>query len=322
MSEVNPDLHKTESQVTPASRRNFLKVGGALALGAGAAAIAACTTGSDNGAAAGPSTTSLLDKWIADKKATFGVDLTSPPMQFKDAQGNPTGYNLDLLQTMLKDLNVTPSYVELPFGQLVAAQAAGGKFDMIGLTITATPARAQQGLFCNFPALYESVTILLKPGSKVTKPSDLNAPGVIITALQGSSQEFSAKDLFPKATVKPFAQVDDGRAEVAAGRADATITGDFSVPTAIKTHPELKLLPGPPLYVDFDTWFVPAGDYKLQAWLTNWLRYRSSHGTMSAMWDKWAGNDLREQFNLQTAVVGYGGEAVVQDENGVVVRTY
>jgi hypothetical protein len=67
---------------------------------------------------------------------------------------------------------------------------------------------------------------------------------------------------------------------------------------------------------------VPVGDYKLQAWLTNWLRYRSSHGTMAALWNKWAGNDIRSQYNLTTAVVGYGGEAVVQDDTGAVVKVF
>ena len=101
----------------------MLKLGGSAILGAGAFALAACeTANSSPGTTAGAAGTdnSVLDKWLSTKTAKLGVDLTFPPIQFKDSSGNPTGYQMELTQAMMADLGVTPTYVEIPFGQLFA----------------------------------------------------------------------------------------------------------------------------------------------------------------------------------------------------------
>src|SRR5712692_59023 len=141
------------------SRRSLLKLGGSAALGLGAYALAACET-------------SVLDKWLSTKTAKLGVDLTFPPIQFKDTNGNPTGYQMELTQAMMADIGVTPTYVEIPFGQLFAGLVAG-KFDMMGISATILPSRALKGLFANFPVFYESIVVLLKPGSTITAADQL-----------------------------------------------------------------------------------------------------------------------------------------------------
>jgi len=104
------------------SRRSLLKLGGAAALGAGAWALAACetSTSSPGTTASAAGENSVLDKWISSKTAKLGVDLTFPPIQFKDSSGKPSGYQMELTEAMMADLGVTPQYVEIPFGQLFA----------------------------------------------------------------------------------------------------------------------------------------------------------------------------------------------------------
>src|SRR5215475_798075 len=114
------DEKEMQPEIAPGlpSRRSLLKLGGAAALGATAWAIAACeqSTPGTNATAAGEN--SVLDKWISSKKAKLGVDLTFPPIQFKDSAGKPTGYQMELTLRMMSDLGVTPEWVEIPFGQL------------------------------------------------------------------------------------------------------------------------------------------------------------------------------------------------------------
>ena len=289
------------------SRRSLLKLGGAAALGVGAYALAACessTAPGTNGQAAGE--TSVLDKWLSTKTAKLGVDLTFPPIQFKDSSGNPTGYQMELTIAMMQDLGVTPQWVEIPFGQLFAGLVAG-KFDMMGISATILPSRALKGLFASFPVFYESIVVLLKPGSSITDQSQLNKSGVKIAILQGSSQEFSSKALFPSATFSPFAALADSVNEVATGRADAVVLSEFDVDDSKKAHPDLGILSGPPLWVDANTYLMPLGDYKLQAWVNNWLRYNATHQRMVAGWTKWLGPGL-QKFHLTTYGVGPGAE--------------
>ena len=290
------------------TRRSLLKLGGSAILGAGAFALAACETSNSSpgttASAAGEN--SVLDKWLSTKTAKLGVDLTFPPIQFKDASGNPTGYQMELTQAMMADLGVTPTYVEIPFGQLFAGLVAG-KFDMMGISATILPSRALKGLFSSFPVFYESIVVLLKPGSGVTSQDQLGASGTKIAVLQGSSQEFSSKLIFPNATFSPFAQLADAVNEVATGRADATVLSEFDVDSSLQAHPNLKLLTGPPLWVDANTYLMPLGDYKLQAWVNNWLRYNATHQRLVSSWKKWLGPGL-QKYHLTTYGVGPGSE--------------
>jgi polar amino acid transport system substrate-binding protein len=290
------------------TRRSLLKLGGSAILGAGAFAIAACeTSNSSPGTTAGAAgETSVLDKWLSTKTAKLGVDLTFPPIQFKDSAGKPTGYQMELTEAMMADLGVTPQYVEIPFGQLFAGLVAG-KFDMMGISATILPSRALKGLFANFPVFYESIVVLLKPGSKITSQDQLNASGIKISILQGSSQEFSSKALFPSASFSPFAGVADAVNEVATGRADAVVLSEFDVDDSKKAHPDLQILAGPPLWVDANTYLMPLGDYKLQAWVNNWLRYNATHQRLVAAWTKWLGPGL-QKYHLTTYGVGPGAE--------------
>jgi len=290
------------------SRRSLLKLGGAAALGAGAWALAACetTTSSPGTTASAAGENSVLDKWISSKTAKLGVDLTFPPIQFKDSSGKPSGYQMELTEAMMADLGVTPQYVEIPFGQLFAGLVAN-KFDMMGISATILPSRALKGLFSSFPVFYESIVVLLKPGSKIAAASQLNANGTKIAVLQGSSQEFSSKGLFPSATFSPFAGVADAVNEVATGRAEGVVLSEFDVDDSKKAHPDLKILPGPPLWVDANTYLMPLGDYKLQAWVNNWLRYNATHQRLVSSWKKWLGPGL-QKYNLTTYGVGPGAE--------------
>ncbi len=249
----------------------------------------------------------MLDKWLSTKTAKLGVDLTFPPIQFKDSAGKPTGYQMELTQAMMADLGVTPTYVEIPFGQLFAGLVAG-KFDMMGISATILPSRALKGLFSNFPVFYESIVVLLSPSSSVTSSTQLD--GKKIAVLQGSSQEFSSKLLFPNATFSPFAQLADAVNEVATGRADATVLSEFDVDSSLQAHPNLKLLAGPPLWVDANTYLMPLGDYKLQAWVNNWLRYNATHQRLTSLWKKWLGPGL-QKYKLLTYGVGPGSEPEV-----------
>jgi polar amino acid transport system substrate-binding protein len=288
------------------SRRSLLKLGGSAALGLSAYALAACQTSSPGTVGQAETGTSVLDKWLSTKTAKLGVDLTFPPIQFKDSNGNPTGYQMELTQAMMADLGVTPQYVEIPFGQLFAGLVAG-KFDMMGISATILPSRALKGLFANFPVFYESIVVLLKPGSTITSSSQLNASGTKIAVLQGSSQEFSSHALFPNASFSPFAGVADAVNEVATGRADAVVLSEFDVDDSKKAHPDLQILAGPPLWVDANTYLMPLGDYKLQAWVNNWLRYNATHQRLVAGWTKWLGPGL-QKYHLTTYGVGPAAE--------------
>ncbi|MGI9111904.1 MAG: substrate-binding periplasmic protein [Gaiellaceae bacterium] len=300
------------------SRRRLLEAGGVGLLGAGVLGLTGCMGDDDdepNAAAPAGATTaggsssssgdSILDKWTREKTAKLGVDLSFPPLQFKDDSGKPTGYQVEITELMMKELGVTPEYVETPFAQLFPGLSAG-KFDMLGIAVTILPSRALRGDFADIPAFYESNVVVVKKDSNASTLEDLATSKFAV--LQGSSQAASSGALFPKATFNEFASENDAATEVAVGRADAAIFSEFSTSSVLGGNDDLAALPVPPLFVDANSYFMTQGDTKLWLWVSNWARYQASHGTFKSLWEKWVVPNT-EKFDLQTAVVGINGNA-------------
>jgi polar amino acid transport system substrate-binding protein len=284
--------------------RRSLLAGAAVPLAAGAVLVRSSTP-----AKADDHKESLLDKWIRTKKAVVGVDLTSPPMRFRDANGKATGLGIELLDMLLADIGTEAEYVEMPFGQTFAALAAG-RFDMIGTFVTQLPSRALRGTFAGFPAHYQQNVAYLRPGLHVQSLSELNAAGTKIACQQGTSEEGMLKVTFPKAQIQAFPQMPDTFNALSSGRVDATVTDIQNVPTTLKTFPDVTVAPGT-INVVPNTFFMQHDDFKLWAYLTNWLRYRASDRSIQGLEDKWYASAIRENYKLSTVTIGPGGEALV-----------
>ena len=306
MSRVIPTNEEEASISKLTDRRRFIK-GAGLALGASAltglampSSAEASTSTSKNSQAATTNYDSVIDKVLATGEISFGVDLTFKPLQYKTASGTPTGYIVDLANKLAASLGATPKWVEIPFGELFAGQAAG-KLDMSGIAAPIKPERAQKVLFAGAPAFVESNVVLLKPGYKVSSLNQLNSSSVTIAVVLGSSQEAAAQILYPKAKLKRLAN-QAALADVSAGRSNAMIVGEFEVADAIKNQPKLTVFKGKPVFVDENSFFMPAGDYKLKAYVDTWLRYETSHNNLAGLWDKYVGNDARK-MGLQSVSV-------------------
>jgi ABC-type amino acid transport substrate-binding protein len=297
-----PPLEAPDPDVGPGGRRDFLLRTG-LVLGAGLAA-AACTSKKENSSAAAAEGggQSLLDKITRTKKASIGVDLTFPPLQFKDPKQNnkPTGYSVDLAVMLLKDLGAEPQFVEIPFAQLFAAQASG-KFDFSGIAATILPSRAQRVLFATEPLFIESEVILLKPGLRISSPDELNRGDVTLAVQVGSSQEATAPLIFPKAKLKSL-ENQPAIQDVASGRSDAMLLSEFNIAEALQKNKGLSVFKGPPVFVDYNTFFMPAGDFKFQQFVNTWIQYQTSHGVLEGLWNKYVGNDARK-LNLPSVAI-------------------
>ena len=310
---------QTSQEVKPGplpTRRSLLKAGGALALGAGAVALAACTSNAPGGATDPTAAAeSALDRWVRDKQALFGIDLSFPPFGFKDSNGKPAGVQVEQMQALANSAGVKAVFVDTPFDQLIAACVAG-KFD-VGEPLTPIPTRSLKVQFADFPCFYEGNLAVLKPSSTVTQPSQLNDSNVKIAIEQGSAQEYSTRLLFPKAQIVSLTTITDMANEVDTGRADAMVVGDGATQQALKAHPNLKILPTGALFVDSDTFWCRLGDYKLTSYMTNFLRYECGHGLLTEIWDRYVGQSALK-LGVPVTYVGTGGEGRTVNPDGKV----
>ena len=287
MSDEIQEEQKDESRVlnrlgSSVSRRTLL---GGAALAIGGAALAACSTGSNGGTAQASSgtTTSLLTTIQSRGTLNVTTSLLYPPEFYKDSNGKPVGYDIDVLNMVAKDLKVKLNIIDVPDNAGNIANVQSGKADMVSAGLVNTPARA---LVLNFTKGYVPYTqiLMVTTTGGITSVADLNKAGKTITALTASTAFFRAQLLFPKATVTPLAQ-DEALLSVATGKADACLVEDYLAKPFVAQHSNVMLMNnGQGIATEFGCWGILAGDYLWWRWLDNWLSYNIDNAQLPAMY--------------------------------------
>lgn len=267
----------------------------ALTAVAVALVLAACGSDDDNGStAASTSSTSAASsgpstglKPINSGKLTVGMNLQFKPEMYLD-NGQPAGYDVDLLKKLVPDLGVALNIQNLDFNGLIPGLQSK-KFDMVSVGLSPTPERKK---VVDFTRAYVPYALVLgvptKDASSITSVDAVNASGKTVTALQGSTGEQLAKKLFPKAKVKGFPDQNAAFLEVATGRADAIVVEDyllaqFQASNAGKLE---KAAIAKPLDVQYGSWAVPKGNDDFVKYLDTWLCKAQTDGTLEELYKK------------------------------------
>ncbi|HEX7300536.1 MAG TPA: transporter substrate-binding domain-containing protein [Solirubrobacteraceae bacterium] len=282
----------TKSRGVPSLLRAALVALTALAV---ALTLAAC--GSDDKGSSGGSTSATSTpadsgastglKPVTSGKLTVGMNLQFKPEMYLD-NGEPAGYDVDLLKKLVPDLGVALNIQNLDFNGLIPGLQAK-KFDMVSVGLSATPERKE---VVDFTRAYVPYALVLgvpaKNASSITSVDAVNAKGKTVTALQGSTGEQLAKKLFPDAKVKGFPDQNAAFLEVATGRADAIVVEDyllaqFQASNAGKLE---KAAIDKPLDVQYGSWAVPKGNDAFVKYLDTWLCKAQQDGTLAELYKK------------------------------------
>jgi polar amino acid transport system substrate-binding protein len=284
--ELETDVGEESAPRPLISRMTRRALLGGAALTLSGAALAACETASPastTGAAAGSD--SLLKKVQDRGQLNVTTSLLYKPEFYKDASGQPAGYDIDVLNMVAKDLSVKLNIIDVPDNAANIANVQSGKADLVSAGLVNTPKRA---LVLNFTKGYVPYTqiLMVTVSGGVTSVADLNKPGKKITALTASTAFFRAQLLFPKATVTPLAQ-DQALLSVATGKADACLVEDYLAKPFIAQHSNVKMMNnGQGIATEFGCWGVPAGDYLWWRWLDNWISYNIDNAQLPGMYTK------------------------------------
>ncbi len=191
---------------------------------------------------------SLMDRVLDHKELRVGVELKYPPIMYRDKDGTPRGFEVDMARAMCKTLEVTCNFVDMEFPALIPALQSG-KIDIIVAQMAITPARAKVVHFCKpFEATGDVVIVppkspLSESATAATVIEALNKPNVKI-AVQLSTVEAQVRQIvFPKTQAVDVNGPLDAFLQVVTGRADATLADDVSALKYAKEHPgSIKVL--------------------------------------------------------------------------------
>ena len=238
----------------------------------------------------------LLEDIQKRGEINIGVDLEYPPVQFRDKDGNPTGFDVEVVTILAKDLKVKPVFHDMKWDALIPALLSK-KVDILWAGHTNTPERA---LAVNFSPRLEKtdVVLIVQADNNMTAVKELDQEGNIITCLLGSTSEKVANMIFQKAQIRSLPDQQASFMEVESKRATACLTDLYQAAPYTRNHETTKILldkNGENVVVsqEYGHAAMRKEDLDMWIWIINWVDYYRASGTLDALEDKWIGAFIR-----------------------------
>ena len=227
----------------------------------------------------------LLDEIKDRGTLRVGMVLQFEPQMYIDENGEPAGYDVDLMHMLAEDLGVELEINDLEFEAMIPGVLAR-QFDLASVGLVGRPARLEQ-LWFTCPYVPYGQVVVVNNDSAVKTRSDLNSSDVTMTALAGStaanliSKEFSEANLVELDQAPAFL-------EVASGRADAIVVENYLAQPFVAENPTTSILDptDPFLAAEYGAFALPRGEVVWLEYLNGWLGYYIARGTLDDLYEK------------------------------------
>lgn len=156
-----------------------------------------------------------------------GMELTYPPFEMKDREGNPDGVSVRLAEALAADLGRSLEIVPMEFSGLIPALKSGS-VDLVISSMSATDVRRQSIDFSE-PYAFIGLAVLVAKDSPVRSAEDLRKPGTRIAVKAGTTGESWVSANLPQALPTAFGEDAACVLEVVQGRAEAFIYDQLSI---------------------------------------------------------------------------------------------
>lgn len=220
-----------------------------------------------------------------------GMTLQFKPQMYLDANGQPAGYDYELLKRLATSLRLKLEIKNMDFAGLIPGLVSK-QFDLVSVGLTKNPDREKSIQFVREYMPYTTILAARVGDSTGSTKAAWNVAGKKITALQGAAASRIVKADFGSATLVEFPQQNDAFLEVASGRADGIVVEENLLNQYRKTNPGqlAKVTLPAPLSQAFGQWTVQLGNNALDAKLTKWLCDRSgTNGVLQSTFKKTMG---------------------------------
>jgi polar amino acid transport system substrate-binding protein len=155
---------------------------------------------------------------------TMGVDATYPPNEYKDAAGNPIGWDIELANAVAAKLGLKPVWSVAAFANIIPS-VTGNKVSMGVSSFTDNTERQKQ---VNFVDYYQAGILWASAAGKTVNPDDACGLKVAVQATTYEhTDEVPAKSKAcvdagkPAINIVPFDTQDAATTAVALGQVDA-----------------------------------------------------------------------------------------------------
>jgi len=262
----------------------------------GSMVFAGCTsTKTDTTASAGGAKDSAL-KTIQQSGTVRVADcLSFAPFGFKDASGNPDGYDIDIAKAMAKDLGVKLQVVDTSSANRIP-NLQTNKVDVVICNFTRNGERQKQVEFTD-PYVVASEALLVKKSSSIQKVQDV--VGKTIATVKGSTNADILKKLGINVKTQEFDTSQAAILAVRQGQADAMIEDSNFLAYQAKLDPTLRVTKEALIPPEYNAFGVQQGDQIWLNWLNGFLFRYNASGANKAAYEKWFGVSPQYPLNPQ-----------------------
>lgn len=221
----------------------------------------------------------------ADDVLRVGTDATFPPMEFiKD--GQRTGFDIELIEAMGKELGKKVEWVDIGFKGLIPGLISN-RFDIAASGIYMTDERRKVVGFTDSYYAGGLAVLVLKDDQTIKTPADL-VEGKKVSAQVGTKSIAYLKDHYPAVKV---VEVEKNQAMfdlLTIGRVNAAVTGRPAAVEYAKSEPKVRVLEEG-LTTELYGFAVRKNDTELAAQLNKALQTLRDNGQYAALTQKWLG---------------------------------
>jgi polar amino acid transport system substrate-binding protein len=148
-----------------------------------------------------------------------GSDIPYPPFEQKSKSGGYTGFDVELMEAIGKEIGREPEFIDSSF-ETIFRDVAQGKFEAVMSAATITEEREKVVAFSN-PYYLSEQAILVKEGSDITGLADLK--GKVVAAQQGTTGLELGKEKAEASELRPYPEGPDADNALKAGTVEAVI---------------------------------------------------------------------------------------------------
>ena len=223
------------------------------------------------------------------KPLRVGMDMSYPPFEMRDTQGQPAGVSVDLARALGGHLKREVVFENMPFSGLVIALQTG-RIDVIISSMTATEEGGRSVEFSE-PYVRTGLCLLVAAKSGVGGIVDLDADGKKIAVVRGTTGQLWARANLKKAAVLDLEKETACVLEVTQGKADAFIYDQMSTLRNWQANPDTTRALLQPFREEAWAIAMKKGDTEMKAKVNAFLAEFRASGGFERLGDKW----LKEQ---------------------------
>jgi polar amino acid transport system substrate-binding protein len=225
-----------------------------------------------------------------EKAGVIRVGMTvDPPFVLQNPDGSWSSFNPTMVNLLGKYLGVKVDFVPTTGTAMVAGLQAG-QYDIIGASISATPAR-EQAIDFTVPYAYGGNSWLVSTTSKYKKLSDLNNSATTVAYNANTFQATATTTHLPKAQTRALTNVSyaDLVSEITSGNSNAISVPSFLATAIANKYKGLKPIPAGNKGIDPTgvAWGVPKNEASLVDKLNAFLNLESKNGTTAKLYAKY-----------------------------------